>query len=126
MATRSLPGFRAALRAHVDDALDEFGKRFDRLYVDAAQRIVRRTPRESGDTARKWQATLAGPPSSDTAPHDPLGQARSIAARADPFRDERWFSHRAPWIEGIERGSSDKQPRGMVRPTVRELRAENR
>ncbi len=93
----------------------------------ALNRLVARTPAATGHARANWQVSLSSPAIGVVAGADPSGAetvAKGVAAiRADrdPFATV-WLSNNAPYIQTLERGSSERAPAGMVALTMAELR----
>ena len=92
----------------------------------ALKRIVARTPVATGHARANWQVSLGGPALGVVAGADPSGAdtvAKGLAAinrDRDPFATV-WITNNVPYIQTLERGSSEQTPASMVALTVAEL-----
>ena len=92
----------------------------------ALTRLVARTPVATGHARANWQVSLGSPAIGVVAAEDLSGVdtlangVAAIMADREPFATV-WLTNNAPYIQTLERGSSDQAPAGMVAVTVTEL-----
>lgn len=93
---------------------------------EVGERLVERTPVESGAARAHWGASINTPIAEQTQQTDPSGAASiaeidRVAERAK-FGDIVFILNAAPHVKKLEDGYSDQAPVGMVAVTVAEGR----
>jgi len=96
-----------------------------RTALDLMNRIVLKTPVDTGRARGNWQLTQRSPAedmvpetsakvsSSETPPSAILKEAEQTASGAQ-LGDDIWISNNLPYIEALEEGHSQQAPHGMV------------
>lgn len=109
-----------------EDEVPELSLRFQkRLALEALQRVVNRTPVDTGRARGGWQvARTAG--DNDPGTEDPAGASTvaaglSIIDRISIAFQEIHIFNNVNYIVFLEEGSSQQAPNGMVATTIREL-----
>ena len=119
-------GSASAIIAMHKRRLEEVSRR---AYVELAERVVERTPVESGTARASWTPTLGAPVAETQWRNDAVGgfpQRASVEAVARALRpgDSASFVNNAPYARVIEFGwAGDRLPVGMVRRSVAEWQA---
>ena len=96
-----------------------------RTALDLMNRIVLKTPVDTGRARGNWQLTQRSPAedmvpatsakvsSSETPPSAILMEAEQTASGSQ-LGDDIWISNNLPYIEALEEGHSQQAPHGMV------------
>ena len=96
-----------------------------RTALDLMNRIVLKTPVDTGRARGNWQLTQRSPAedmvpetsakvsSSETPPSAILMEAEQTASGAQ-LGDDIWISNNLPYIDALEEGRSQQAPHGMV------------
>lgn len=110
-----------------------FNQGVRRLAIDIHDRVVLRTPVDTGRARASWtvgigEADLSQQPESFNNPGGAPGIAKQGQAKLASFdwkRDKRIIlSNNLAYINALEHGHSQQAPHGMVRITVAEVAAE--
>jgi len=106
---------------------EEVVKLQKKLVLEALQRIVKKTPVDTGRARGNWQTTIGESAEAALIAIDKNGGAtiaKGLAAIAElPPYSIVWISNNVNYIEFLEAGSSKQAPSGMVSLTVEELRS---
>jgi hypothetical protein len=121
----ALASFNKALDAAMT-ALPEHANTIKiRTALDLMNRIVLKTPVDTGRARGNWQLTQRSPAedmvpetsakvsSSETPPSAILKEAEQTASGSQ-LGDDIWISNNLPYIEALEEGHSQQAPHGMV------------
>lgn len=121
----ALASFNKALDAAMT-ALPEHANTIKiRTALDLMNRIVLKTPVDTGRARGNWQLTQRSPAedmvpetsakvsSSETPPSAILMEAEQTASGSQ-LGDDIWISNNLPYIEALEEGHSQQAPHGMV------------
>lgn len=114
--------------------LTRFAKRYDadikvvvrKIAFDAFQRVILRTPVDTGRARANWSVALNAPLLGQTTEAtDKSGSAALKAAQEQvtTFNGDGsiFLTNNVPYIGALEYGSSKQAPQGMVRLTVAEI-----
>lgn len=128
MSFGSLEQFNKEIDAFTRDLVPaEVVKLQKKLVLEALQRIVKKTPVDTGRARGNWQTTIGESAETAIEVLDPDGGetiAKGLAAIGQlPPYSIVWISNNVNYIEFLEGGSSKQAPAGMVALTVEELRA---
>lgn len=92
--------------------------------LSLSEKIIGRTPVDTGRAKGNWQATIASPAAGATDTTDPAGAAAiakaavvAQAASGNVF----YLVNNLPYIRRLEYGYSSQAPAGMVRVTAQEF-----
>lgn len=124
--------FGAAIQKWSMGAEADFKKVMKALAFEVHERIIDRTPVDTGRARASWNLSI-NEPDLTVAP-EPKKKSRKAAlesaqaARAslpdfDPFTDTIWITNAVSYILRLEHGSSKQAPVGMVVVTVAEVEA---
>ena len=98
-----------------------------KVALEALQRLVSKTPVDTGRARGNWQVTIGDPATGQLEVLDINGAetiTQGLAAIADlPAYQVVWISNNVDYIESLEHGHSKQAPQGMLAVTVEELRA---
>jgi hypothetical protein len=96
-----------------------------KVAVEMLDRIVDRTPVDTGRARANWQTTIGSPAMSPTGAEDKSGSSAKAAGGAViasfNIGQTVWLSNALPYAGRLEYGSSLQAPAGMVRVTVAEF-----
>lgn len=132
MATRGAfvgPGrqnsFALDVRAFVEKAKGNADIVTRKVCVEMLDRIVDRTPVDTGRARANWQTTVGSAAFSPVDKTDPSGSSAKAAGGAViasmNLGATVWLSNALPYAQRLEYGSSQQAPAGMVRVTVAEF-----
>ena len=117
----------SALREKIDAHVNQVARR---LALDIDQRVVLRTPVDTGRARSNWLVGLGAPRRDTTETLDKTGSkaivdAANTIGRSRAYQDI-WISNNLPYILALEEGSSTQAPEGMARIAVAEALRANR
>lgn len=103
-----------------------------RLVFEIQDRVIDRTPVDTGAARASWNLTVRTPDL--TVKEAPKKRGRKAALEAarslrkelpdfDPYSDMIWLTNATPYILRLEHGSSKQAPVGMVAVTIAEVEA---
>jgi hypothetical protein len=114
----------------------ELEKVIKRVAFELHDRIIERTPVDTGAARASWNMSLNTPDESTADPGKGKGKKLSAGAatakakgtqrrikRLDPYRDVVWITNALPYIRRLEEGSSKQAPIGMVAVSMAEVEA---
>lgn len=108
----------------VSDALqDEINKLKRSLALDLDQRIVLKTPVDTGRARANWLVGLGSPVRESRVAVDQAGGntiAEGAATIAKAEDEDIWISNNLSYIVDLENGTSKQAPAGMVRLSIME------
>lgn len=95
-----------------------------KVMIDLDQRVVLKTPVDTGRARSNWLIGLGNPERSSRLSVDQSGGATIIEntreiLQSKPGQDI-WLSNNLPYIQELETGSSRQAPQGMVSTSIRE------
>lgn len=97
-----------------------------KVVFEALNRLVKKTPIDTGRARGNWQVTIGGPATGQLETTDHIGEATVIQGLAvlAGLGDYQvvWISNNVDYIEALEHGHSKQAPEGMLAVTVAELR----
>lgn len=119
--------FSADLSKFVQKAKGNVDQAVRDITVEVAQRLVERTPVESGTARGNWTASIGGFTAAATGNPDKDG-ADTVAHITEAVAgakagDVVFITNTLPYIRELEHGSSKQAPAGMVSVTVAEFTA---
>jgi hypothetical protein len=88
--------------------------------------VVLKTPVDTGRARGNWQASVNAPSTVATDDKDKTGVVTISAAKAavdGAPGNVFWLANNLPYIERLEYGHSKQSPKGMVRLTIKEVKA---
>jgi hypothetical protein len=96
-----------------------------KISLDVLNRVVKRTPVDTGRARANWQTTVGQPATSEVDRSDPAGTATvtqgiSTVNGWDINSSALFLTNNVPYIGVLERGSSEQSPSGMVAVTLAE------
>lgn len=125
-----------------EKSLDNWVKETDLLFKDILKRlafeiqdrVIDRTPVDSGAARASWNLTVRTPNTEVQEPPKRKKRGRKAALEAarslrkglpdfDPYNDTIWLTNATPYILHLEHGSSKQAPVGMVAVTIAEVEA---
>lgn len=106
------------------DVADTFGKTVREAALDLDQRIVLKTPVDTGRARSNWLVGLGAPMrrvrnTIDQGGGKTIAENARVIARQKRFQSI-WISNNLPYIRELENGTSKQAPAGMVRQSVNE------
>ena len=95
------------------------------LILEAAKRIILRTPVDTGRARANWQVVIGSPSpvltaGTDRSGREGIAKAQQVAAEVT-LDDEIYIVNGLAYIPALEDGHSDQAPDGMIAVTVAEL-----
>tara|TARA_R110000851_G_scaffold12997_5_gene44699 strand:- start:9680 stop:10075 length:396 start_codon:yes stop_codon:yes gene_type:complete len=98
-----------------------------RTEAEVAERIIRRTPVQTGTARGNWNSSLNSPDRSinNTADRNGSRQTRKakVVLQKAELNDTFYLTNALPYVSELERGSSTQAPQGMVALSVAEHEA---
>jgi len=113
--------------AKAQQSLDQNPDKFIRAFaLEAAGRIIKRTPVDTGRARGNWNLSIDTIDSSTIEETDRTGSTTLMKARSNvapaTIDDTVFIANGLPYIKRLENGWSEQAPKGMVRLTAAELR----
>jgi len=105
---------------------DEVVKLQKKVVFDALNKILMRTPVDTGRARGNWQVSIANYPFGEVRSTDRGGgtttqKGAAALANLTPFQVV-YIANNLPYIQALENGSSKQSPQGMMAVTYQELR----
>ncbi len=116
--------FSADITAFIKKAQGNADAAVRAVAVEVADRVIDRTPVESGAARGNWTGGIGAPDLAKTGRLDPGGAVTRAAVAAAlasaKAGDVLYVTNTLPYILNLEHGSSKQAPTGMVSTTLRE------
>lgn len=133
-----MPTFEQQMEKIIKDREEKALNIFRAIALQLFDRVIRRTPVDTGRARANWNAAIDNPDMSttDATPDEGSGATAPAASRASneanrkaqskalvaDLGDTLYLTNNLPYISALEYGYSNQAPRGMVRVTVSELK----
>lgn len=114
-----MPTFEQQMEKIIKDREKKALNIFRAVALQLFDRVIRRTPVDTGRARANWNAAIDNPDESVTDSTLPPQPAPTVFS-AD-LGDTLYLTNNLPYISALEYGYSKQAPQGMVRVTVSEL-----